>query len=221
MKHSELLHKLEFQLFLLPFCIALLLMVLLYGCQQERPQEQKKQASEITMENLQTAYAKSIKHQTMYTLFTKQAEKEHLTLAANLYHAVARSEEIHASNHAELMRKYGIVPKAPQLDSIPVGTTLQTLKMALSSEQIEVESMYPNLIRTAELEKLPDAAEQFEKTKAADARQVELMQEALDKNIKIQKVPYFVCLGCGYILTSEKTDECPNCHAKKEKFEKT
>jgi rubrerythrin len=218
MKYVIIFDKLRFQFFLFPFFIALAALVLPYGCNQDQTSEKQKPTSEVTLQNLQTAYAKSIKHHAMYALFAKNAEQERLATMANLYHAVARSEEIHATNHASLMRSHGIEPKMPPLDSLSVGTTLQTLKMALSCEEIEIESMYSNLIRTAELEKFTDALDQFEKTKSADARQTELMKEALDKNAKIQKVPYFVCAGCGYILTSEKTDECPTCHNRKEQF---
>ena len=118
------------------------------------------------------------------------------------------------------MRQRGVEPKAPTFDSLSIGTTQQTLKMALSSEDIEAQSMYPNLIRTADMEKDTVAANLFQRTMDADNRQMELLKEAADKQTKIQQVPYFVCPEGGFIMTSEKTDECPTCHIKKEKFEK-
>lgn len=220
MQVNVILDKVRFHFFLLPFIAALTLFSLPYGCKQDQPSNQQKQVTQITLENLQTAYAKSIKHKAMYERFAQRAEKERLKEVANLYRAVARSEDIHAANHAQLMRSRGIESKMPVVDSLSIGTTLQTLKMALSSEEIEIESMYANLIRTAEVEQFSDAVDQFEKTRNADTRQMELMKEALDKNAKIAKTPYFVCVGCGFIMTSDKTDECPTCHAKKDRFEK-
>ncbi|HJW28295.1 MAG TPA: ferritin family protein [Saprospiraceae bacterium] len=220
MQVNVFLDKVRFHFFLFPFFAALALFTLPYGCKQEQQSDQQKQVTQITLENLQIAYGKSVKHKAMYETFAQRAEKERLREVANLYRAVAHSEGIHAYNHAQLMRSHGIDAKMPALDSLSIGTTLQTLKMALSSEEIEVESMYANLIRTAEMEKFPEAVQQFENTRNADTRQMELMKEALDKNGKIVKSPYFVCAGCGFIMTSDKTVECPTCHAKKDRFQK-
>ncbi|HTK82834.1 MAG TPA: ferritin family protein [Bacteroidota bacterium] len=218
MRQMTFFDNVRFHFFLVPFFAALAGIAMLYGCGQEQKPQQ--QASPITLENLQTAYAKSLKYSAMYARFAANAEKERLKEAANLYRAVARSEELHAARHADLLRAHGIEPRTPALDSLTIGTTVQSLKMALSSEEIEIESMYSNLIRTAELEKFTEAVNQFEKIKSSDGRQNDLLKEALDKNAKITKVPYFVCPGCGYILTSDKTDECPNCHSGKGQFEK-
>ena len=220
MKGWSLFPLIRFRLLaLIPSGITLALIALLSGCQQKEP-EPPKPTAVITLDNLQTAYAKSVKYQNMYSRFVKQAEKEKMKSVADLYRAAARSEEIHAAQHASLMRSRSVEPQAPVIDSITVGTTLQTLKMAVSSEEIEAESMYPNLIHTAELENFSEAVEQFKFVRDADARHNELFQEALNKAGKIPKVPYYICSKCGFIMTSNKTEECPTCHTKKDKFEK-
>jgi rubrerythrin len=53
-----------------------------------------------------------------------------------------------------------------------------------------------------------------------DTQHGELFKEALEGAGRIPKASYYVCTGCGYIMTSEKTGECPVCHSKKDKFEK-
>jgi rubrerythrin len=156
----------------------------------------------------------------MYTLFAQRALKEKNPQMAALYSAIAKSEDVHASNHAALMRKEGIEPKTPQFDSMVVGNVMQTLKMALSSEDIEIGSMYPNLIKTADAEKFKEAQTQFEQCRDADARQEEFLKTAMDKVGKIAKTPYFVCPGCGYIFDSDKTEQCPVCNTTKDKFTK-
>ncbi len=212
--------RMQFHLWtIVPFGIALWLLAFLpYGCEQKAQQQAPK--ATVTTDNLQTAYAKSIRHQRMYTRFVRQAEKEKLANIANLYRAIAQSESIHALNHATLLRTRGSEPKLPDVDSIAVGTTLQTFKMALSSEDIETESMYPNLIRTAGVEKDTVARDQFQKSMEADARQTELLKDASDRVGKIPKIDYYLCPGCGYIITSSSTEECPVCHAAKIRFEK-
>jgi len=189
------------------------------GCKKKEP-EKKETKPEVTIENLQIAYSKSFNYSQMYSSFIKQADKENYKNVASLYRALTRSEEIHANKHAELLRKLGVEPAIPKQENIVVGKTMQTLKMAISTEEIEIQSMYPNLIRTAELEKFSEAFEQFRLIKDVDTQHYELLKDAHDRAGKIPKTPYYICTECGYILTSDKTEECPICKAKKEKFEK-
>lgn len=195
--------------------VAIVLTTALYGCQGHTPEPKM-----VTIENLHTAYAKEVNRQLKYARFIKQADKDRLPGIANLYRAVARSEEIHAANHATLLRKHGVEPQPSAKESVIVGNTLQTLKMAMSSERAETESLYPSLIQTAELEQYPEAVEHFKKTRDADLRHIELFKEALDKKGRMKKVQYVVCTQCGYITTSQKTETCPNCNAKKDSLEK-
>jgi rubrerythrin len=219
MKAHEMYNRPLFQVLLVSlFSIPFLLLAFNFGCQkQEEDQSETKQ--KVTIENLQTAYAKSVNYVRMYNLFARRAEKDRLFNVANLYRAVARSEQVHADLHAQLLRQYGAEPVTPQEEAVTVGTTLQTLKLALSSEDIEYGRMYPNLIHTAELEK-DSAAAQFRLTQEVDTQHGELFKEALERAGRIPKASYYVCGGCGFIMTSEKTDECPVCHSKKDKFEK-
>jgi rubrerythrin len=195
--------------------VAIVLTTALYGCHEDTPEPKM-----VTIENLHTAYAKEVNRQQKYTRFIKQAERDRLPGMANLYRAVARSEEIHAMSHATLLRNHGLEPKPSAKDSVIVGNTLQTLKMAMSSERAETESLYPSLIQTAELEQYPEAVEHFKKTRNADLRHIELFKEALEKKGRVKKVQYVVCAECGYITTSQKTETCPNCNAKKDSLEK-
>jgi rubrerythrin len=219
MKHNSFITQLHFSaLISIPFSLTLTLLAFIYGCSSEKPKQQE-QVVKVTVENLQTAYGKATKYVDMYVKFSEKAQQEKLPTIAKLFTAVSHSEKIHADQHAALLRKLGGEPKQPQPDPIPVGTTLQTLKMSVSMEDMEVESMYANLIRTAEMENMPDAVQQFMFCKEGDARQVELLKEVLDKSGKIAKVTYYVCPGCGYISTTP-TEECTICKTKSTSFEK-
>ena len=206
-----------FPMFLLVF--PFMLAFLMFGCGKKK-EEAKVNLQAVTLENLQTAYAKSMNRNKMYLQFADKAEKEKMKQIGKLYRAIARSEEIHAFNHAALLRTKNIEIVPPTIDSNIVGSTIQTLKMAVSYEEIESGQMYPNLVRTADYEKFPEAAAQFEMTRNVDSEHQDLLTAATDKAGKIPNTPYFVCTGCGYILTSETTDECPEYHAKKDRFEK-
>lgn len=197
--------------------LTLTLLVPLSGCKKDEP---KQSQPEITLQNLQTAYVREMRIGREYSLFSKKAERDRYGAIANLFRAASRSEEIHAEMAAALLRSKGVEVKPFTPDSITVGTVMQTLRLAISDEGLETESMYPNLARTAELEKFPEAAASFRRTLDADKRHVELFKDALNKGGTIARIQYYVCPTCGYIITSDKIDECPGCHSKKEKFEK-
>ena len=220
MKPNEMNNrKLYVFLFLSLFGIPFLLLGFNLGCQKQK-EEQSETKQKVTIENIQTAYAKAMHYVHVYDLFTKRADKDRLINVARLYRAVAKSEQVHADLHAQLLRQHGVEPVTPQEEAVTVGTTLQTLKFASSSEEIEYGKMYINLIHTAELEKDSAAVKQFQMTKDVDAQHFELFKEASDRAGKIPRVQYYVCGECGYVLTSAKTEECPICHAKKDRFEK-
>ncbi len=189
-------------------CFWILAMIVPQGCQKaEKPPEE---AVLVSVENLQTAYGVSLKRRRMYDLFVPKAEKEKFRGVAALYRALSRSEGIHATLHDSLLRRNNVTPQEPRYDSVVVGTTMQTLKMALSSEELEQTSMYPNLFRTAMAENYTEGADQFTMIQAVEDRHVELLRDAQDKAGRIGSA-YFVCPGCGFIMTSAKTEECPVC----------
>lgn len=199
-------------------CLALSAAWLTAGCQKsEEPKEAPKTL--VSVENLQTAYGVQLKRARMYELFVPQAEKEKYRGVAALYRALNRSESIHAAMHASLLRKHGAEPGQPKFDSTVVGTTMQTLKMALSCEELEHGSMYPNLSRTAALEEFQEGVDQFTMITAVEERHIELLREAQDRMGRID-AKFLVCPGCGYVVTSDQTEECPVCKAAKPKFEK-
>jgi rubrerythrin len=199
-------------------CAGVFTLGFLQGCQKESAPKEEKQ-NLVSIDNLQTAYGVSVKRSAMYERFIPRAEKEKFRGVAALYKALARSEGIQADVHAGLIRQHGQEPAAPAPDSVVVGTTMQTLKMAISSEELEYSSMYPNLLRTATLENFTEGVDQFTMMQSVEERHVELLKDAQAKMGKID-TKYFVCPGCGYNITSDKTEECPVCKKPKTTFEK-
>jgi rubrerythrin len=211
-------HFQSFVFLVLPAAIFLFLAVMVFGCQKKNNEQSAKPT--ITLENLQTAHGREARLAYTYNLFAGKLGKAGYKNVSRLYRAVGRSEEIHTALHAALLKKNGIEPKPYEPTPVVVGTVVQTFHMALSDEGIEVESMYPNLAKTAAMENFLEAAEQFNHVKNADAQHVALFKDALDRGGNIPTVPYFICPECGFIMTSDKTAECPECHTPKAKFEK-
>jgi rubrerythrin len=188
------------------------------GCQKKNSNEVA--TPPVTVENLQTAIDRDARLSYTYSLFSEKAAKDREPNIAKLYKALARSQEIQMNLETALMKKMGYEPKSYKTDKVVVGTVLQTLHFSESDEEIETESMYPNLIRTAEIENLPDAVTLFKHCSDADQRHIELVKDALDNHGFIAKHTYYVCPCCGYIATSDTVTECPDCHERISNFEK-
>jgi rubrerythrin len=202
--------------------ITLLLCVVLLGaltdCKKNQQQGEKKPV--VTMENLQTAYNVSMKRNRWYSSYATYLQTQRQSNLTYLFRAIARSEAIRADVHAKLLRAKGTEPTMPTIDSLAMGSASQALKMAMSCETMQSESMYPSLIRTAELEKFPEAVEQFKQSRDADVRHLELFRNADGFSGNIARTTYYICPSCGYILTTDKTPECPTCKTAFSTFEK-
>ena len=220
MKFSEIYCRVHFHLLVIaPFALALTFVALIYGCSKQEAPKTEAQAP-VSFDNLRTAYGRESKMADMYVRFVRQAQKERNSGMAALFNALQRSEAIHAGNHMKLLRTAGKEVQMAAPESVVVGSVPQTLKRALSDEQIEAESMYPELKRTAEIEKLSEVALQFDRTLRADQRHAELLRDALAHEAKVTKAQYFVCPICGYILTSAASEGCPICGTVAKDFEK-
>ena len=101
--------------------------------------------NEVTVKDLLIAFESESNAHAKYTAYAAKADAEGLHGTASLLRATARSEEIHAKNHARLIRQLGGEPAA-QIQALEVRTTLENLKEALSDEIYEVDSMYPRLL---------------------------------------------------------------------------
>jgi rubrerythrin len=187
------------------------------SCGKKEPQKVR---PVVTIANLQTAYAREMKFNFMYTRLMQRAEKDHAKKFQLFYKALARSEQIHARNHQKLLQSLGIEPTVPSYDSIATGTPQQSLRMAYSSEQIEAGSMYPNMIRSAEAENSIEAVTQFKMTLEADKHHEELLGKALEAGGKVLETDFSVCPLCGYLITSKKMTECPTCHTPASQMER-
>ena len=202
------------------------LIVSFSGCsKKEEPQQGKVEQNQegkgtATRENLKLAYSSEVKHASWYEAFAKQAQKENLAEVAVMFRALSQSEKVHAENMANFLKAKGMEPVTPTVEAPPAGKTKQYLKSALSSEGVETESMYPAFAQKAVLENDSVAAQMFRQTLEADARHGRLLKRAMEQETNISKLPYMMCPKCGYIIGSDKDEECRVCKAKKETFRK-
>lgn len=196
---------------------AFLCCILIIGSACQQTNNKKELYPIAVTERLQEAYARAVNYSRMYALFVDRAEQEHKKHIAELFGVLARSEEIRAVTHANLLLGRGVQPVPPQVDQVAVGNVRQMLKMAMSSENIQYYDLYPEAIKIAVSVKDTAAMDQFLASDDLDARHRELINDAINQIDRKPYGDYSVCERCGYIFTTDREAGCPVCR----KFKKS
>lgn len=152
-----------------------------------------------TNENLQAAFAGESQANRKYLAFAAQAEKDGHHQVAKLFRAVAEAETVHAHSHLKAMGG--------------IKTTQENLKEALSGENYEFQSMYPEMIQKAQDEANTKAERTFRYANEVEQVHARLYQQAIDNLGSLEETDYFVCSVCGYTCEAEPPDKCPVCGA--------
>ena len=178
-----------------------------------------KPGQETTLKNLLAAFNGESNANAKYTAFAKKADDEGYHQVASLFRAAARAEQIHAANHAAVIRKMGGTPEA-KIEAVQVKSTRENLKVAIAGEEHERDVMYPGFIAEAEEKKNSAAVRTFNDALEAEKEHARLYHVALE-NLEQWKVKatYYVCAVCGYTVEKMSFDRCPVCKHPKEKFE--
>jgi rubrerythrin len=182
--------------------------------------------AEKTLENLLAAFEGESNAAAKYTAFAIRADADGWRGAASLFRAAARAEQIHATNHARVIKQLGGEAKCA-IHEVAVKSTLENLKVALDGENYEVDTMYPGFIAEAKEQNNTAAVRTFEYAMEAEKTHSRLYREAIAlvesdrKDSWVSKArDFYVCPVCGY--TSEDPEEherCPVCNAVWQKFE--
>ena len=179
-------------------------------------------AGTTTLENMQAAYNGESNAHSRYLAFAKQADVEGYGEVASLFRAAARAEEIHASNHAAVIRRLGAVPQA-RLEAPDVKPTRDNLQAAIKGECYERDTMYPDFLKQARTEGNRDAVRSLNLAKTAEAEHAKLYTQALQNLDSLkgsQSKGFFVCPICGYTSSDINFVSCPSCFTPKERFER-
>ena len=179
-----------------------------------------------TLTNLLAAYEGESNAEAKYILFAAKADAEGWFGAASLFRATARAEQIHAANHARVIKQYGGEARC-KIDAVEVRSTLENLKTALAGEQYEVDTMYPGFITEASGSDAAFAKRTFIWAMEAEKTHAQLFQEAIgivELRIKASWVglpqALYVCAACGFTTrTREEQAHCPVCKLPYDKFE--
>ncbi len=155
---------------------------------------------EKTKKCLEEAFAGESQANRKYLAFAEKADKEGYHQAARMFRAAAAAETVHA--HAHLRAMNG------------VGSTKENLKEAIEGETHEFISMYPEMIKTAEMEGEKAALRSFKYANEVEQIHAKLYTGILeDLDDQQEAYPYFVCPVCGHTVGRKAPDKCPVCGA--------
>ena len=165
-----------------------------------------------TLDNLQAAFNGESNAHARYVAFAVKADQEGYGSVASLFRAAARAEEVHAGNHAAVIKSMGATPTA-DVKAPEVKSTKENLEAAIKGESYERDTMYPEFIAVAKTERNKDALKSFNEAKMAEGEHARLYTEALTglDGLKGKTQSYWVCTVCGYTVTKINFDKCPSC----------
>jgi rubrerythrin len=180
----------------------------------------------VTVQNLLAAFEGESNAHAKYTAFAVKADGDGLHGAASLFRAAARAEQIHAANHARVIKQLG-GEAACEIHAVEVKTTLENLKAALGGEQYEIDTMYPGFLEEATARKNTAAIRTFTGALEAEKTHARLYGEAIALLVGGKKDSwigaardFYVCPVCGYTSeTEEEHERCPVCNCPWERFE--
>lgn len=174
-----------------------------------------------TLENLLAAFQGESNAHAQYLAFAKKAQDEGYMPIASLLRAAGRAEEIHAANHAKVIKALGGKAEA-KIEEIVVKSTKENLEAAIKGESYERDTMYPGFIKKAKADKNTDAIRTFNFALTAEGEHAKLFGEAL-KDMEswkgAQTKQFFVCKVCGYTVAKIDFAKCLSCFSPKEEYE--
>lgn len=159
-----------------------------------------------------------------YAAFAQKAREEGNDTIAMLFDAASKAEAIHAANHTKVLEKLGEKMESftPEYE---VKTTAENLQAAIEGEKYEETTMYPQFIKDAEAEKVPDAVKSFIWAMDTEKKHEVFYNNSLtalqSANESVLPYGYEVCPVCGNTYAIDKVDEsCAFCQTPRSKFVK-
>lgn len=176
-----------------------------------------------TIGNLKDAFNGESTASAKYAAYAEKAKAEGFENISIMFHAISKSESIHAENHKKVLEKLGEKVEAPKIAAFIVLSTAENLADAIKGETYEVHVMYPEFILEAKTAKANDAVKSFTWAVDTEKKHAAFYKAALetlnDGGEKAMQVNWFVCPVCGNTFdASTVLAKCDFCLTPKEKF---
>ena len=188
-----------------------------------------------TAKKLFTAFVGESQARNRYTIFSKIAKKEGFVLISEIFLETADQEKVHGSWFYTMLQG---LKKEESFDEMKVlpdadfptthGSTVENLKSSIAGENMEWQTLYPDIAETAEKEGYPDIANRVHGIMSAEKHHAERYDKLLkligdDVFFKRGKKIVWICLECGYEVELDELPEnwkCPSCSHSRAYFRK-
>lgn len=183
-------------------------LVAAFGCKT------KEKTADETIENLKSAIAGETIARMKYAAYARKAKDEGLTQIALLFEATSIAEGIHARRGIDVLDQFRVRMDAITPKLVAKSTKIN-LEDAIKGESHEIESMYPDFIKTAEEAKIKEAVTSFNYALETEKKHLDLYKDALDKlekkDVKAMADTYTVCPKCGNTFPKNGPKNCDIC----------
>jgi len=162
-----------------------------------------------TLDRLQAAYRAEINAQARYLAFATKADEEGYRQVANLFRAVARSEQILYTAHFDAIKALGGTSEDVNPAEIKAGSTKENLEKSADKNAVDqLDSDYATFAKAAHAEGNREAAKTFESARAVEAQNFRLFAAAAKNMESMRGTPkgYFICGLTGFVSTA--MDNC-------------
>ena len=180
---------------------------------------------EAVIRNLLTAYEEELRTSAACREFATRADMEGLSAVASVFRATARAEDIHAGNHARVLRHMGECPVI-HIPAPHVENTHENLKAMLVEQKFEVDYLYPTFLTSAVPLFDSMAIRSFHWALGADKSHVRLYGEVSARvnanghsGWAYARRQVRVCALCGYAALEIDNENCPACNFSWERCE--
>jgi len=179
-----------------------------------------------TAKKLFTAYVGESQARNRYTFFSKIAKKKGYVIISKIFLETADQEREHGSWFYKMLQ--GLKKEEPfdEMKVLPEadfptthGTTVENLKSAIAGENMEWQTLYPDIAETADKEGYPDIAKRVRAIMVAEKHHSNRYEKLLklvgdDAFFKRGKKVVWVCMECGYEVEMDELPKefvCPSC----------
>ncbi|MGL6194381.1 MAG: desulfoferrodoxin [Thermoguttaceae bacterium] len=190
----------------------------LHGLWKDEKTSDEDEGKTKTIADLQAAFNGESNASAKYTVYAAKSQELGYPLAAALFRAASKAENIHATAHSKVIQSLGATPQA-DIKTYTGKEISEMLKDAIAGETHEFTEMYPEFIADAEKADIEAAVVSFERAMDAEKEHAKLYKVALENLADWKKTDkqFVVCPICGY-TAFEVESNCPICAASKSRF---
>lgn len=179
----------------------------------------------MVIRDLETAFEEETKSSSACKAWSLKAENDGYHGIAGLFRATARAEQIHAGNHARVLRHMG---GSTNVETLMPGieSTFENIRSALVDQRFKVDYLYPTFLTKAVSLFDSMAIRTFHWALEADKSHVRLYAEVLSRvnwdgkaGWAQEEHNFYVCALCGYAALNPESENCPSCNYLWERFE--